>query len=134
MADSGILAQNLLDNDLTALVGKKSNITALNRAKKGIVSRDILRETAQDFESFFLQTVLEDLTNDLGSDFLGGGGHAEQIWRSMLNEEFAGAISSSGGVVGIADSVYKELLALQEEKHNAERTKTESSESDTSEN
>ncbi len=42
-----------------------------------------------------------------------GGGNEEKQWRSMLNEQFANAIAKSGGI-GIADQLYRQILAIQE--------------------
>ena len=47
------------------------------------------------------------------TDALFGGGPAEDIYRSLLVEEYGKAISRAGGI-GIADQVQREILALQE--------------------
>ena len=49
----------------------------------------------------------------LDTDGLGGGGLGEQMFRPMLVERYAEAIARAGGV-GIADSVVRELMRLQE--------------------
>ncbi len=117
------LAQNLLDINLQVTA---PTIPSFKGFKSQHVGKDILRDTAEQFEAFFLHTVLESMTETIGSeDVLGGGGHAEKIWRSQMNEQFANAIAKSGGV-GIADSVYKELLAKQEEVNNEQVIKPES--------
>jgi Rod binding domain-containing protein len=41
-----------------------------------------------------------------------GGGHAENVYRSMMSQEYAKSISKSGGV-GLADHIYREILAKQ---------------------
>ncbi len=73
------------------------------------------REAADEFEAMFLTQVLNSMTSGLEIDGLFGGGPAEGIYRSMLNDEYAKSVSRQGGV-GIADVVYKEMLALQEVK------------------
>ena len=42
-----------------------------------------------------------------------GGGNEETLFRSMMNEEVAKSISRQGGI-GIADSVYREIMRQQE--------------------
>jgi Rod binding domain-containing protein len=42
-----------------------------------------------------------------------GGGNAEQQYRSVLLGEYAKNITQSGGI-GVADAVYREILAIQE--------------------
>lgn len=68
---------------------------------------------AQEFEAFFLAQVLDQMFAGIRSDGAFGGGTSERIYRQMLNAEYAKALSRSGGI-GIADSVYREILNLQE--------------------
>ncbi len=42
-----------------------------------------------------------------------GGGESEKMFRSMLNDEYARSMSRNNGI-GIADAVYREMLAMQE--------------------
>ena len=42
-----------------------------------------------------------------------GGGQATGVWRSFLTNEYAKTFAKAGGI-GIADSVYKSLMAQQE--------------------
>ena len=115
MSDGFGLAQNLLDINLQP---QAPNLELVKRLGGKNTPKDVLRDTAEQFESFFLQTVLESMTQTIGAeDAIGNGGNAEKIWRSQMNEHFAAAITQSGGI-GIADSVYKELVALQEENGN----------------
>lgn len=72
-----------------------------------------LRRAAEEFESVFLSEMLAPMFEGLDTDGLGGGGMGEQIFRPMLVERYAEAISRSGGV-GIADSIVRELIRLQE--------------------
>lgn len=71
------------------------------------------RATAVEFEAMFLSQLLEHMTAGLKTDGPFGGGHAETVYRSMQNQEFAKAIVRAGGV-GIADAVQREILKLQE--------------------
>jgi flagellar protein FlgJ len=72
-----------------------------------------LRRAAEEFESVFLSEMLAPMFESLDTDGLGGGGMGEQIFRPMLVERYAEAISRSGGV-GIADSIVRELIRMQE--------------------
>jgi peptidoglycan hydrolase FlgJ len=42
-----------------------------------------------------------------------GGNGAAGVWRSMLTDEYAKSFAKSGGI-GIADQVYRTLIARQE--------------------
>jgi len=74
---------------------------------------DELRRAAEEFEAVFLAEMLSPMFEALDTDGLGGGGLGEQMFRPMLVERYAEAIARAGGV-GIADSVVRELMRLQE--------------------
>jgi Rod binding domain-containing protein len=42
-----------------------------------------------------------------------GGGPAEDIFKNLLAEEYGKTLARSGGI-GIADSVYRQILSVQE--------------------
>ncbi len=71
------------------------------------------RRAAEEFESVFLSEMLAPMFEGLTTDGLGGGGMGEEIFRPMLVERYAESISRSGGV-GIADSIVRELMRMQE--------------------
>lgn len=72
-----------------------------------------VRRAAEEFEAVFLSEMLSPMFESLDTDGLGGGGMGEQIFRPMLVERYAESIARSGGV-GIADSIVRELMRLQE--------------------
>jgi Rod binding domain-containing protein len=73
---------------------------------------DELRRAAEEFEAVFLSEMLAPMFEGLDAEGLGGGGMGEQIFRPMLVERYAEAISGAGGV-GVADSVVREMLRMQ---------------------
>ena len=73
------------------------------------------REVAEQFETVFVNTMIQGMFEGIKSDGPFGGGHGEEIYRSMLNEQYAEAITARGGI-GLADSIYREILSLQEAK------------------
>ncbi|MEH6477763.1 MAG: rod-binding protein [Sneathiella sp.] len=72
------------------------------------------RASAEDFEAFFLSQMMNNMSSGLETDETFGGGQSEKIFKSMLNDEYSKSMSRQGGI-GIADMVYREILALQEE-------------------
>lgn len=72
-----------------------------------------LRRAAKEFESVFLSEMLAPMFEGLDTDGLGGGGMGEEIFRPMLVERYAESISRAGGV-GIADSIVREFMRMQE--------------------
>lgn len=75
--------------------------------------QDEVRRVAEEFEAVFLAQMLAPMFEGLQTDGLGGGGMGEEIFRPMLIERYAEALSRAGGV-GIADSVVRELIRLQQ--------------------
>ena len=77
------------------------------------LSKNQAREAAESFEAVFLSQVLNTMFSGIKAGGPFGGGAGSEIYRSMLNEEYAAAIARQGGI-GIADRVYNEILKVQE--------------------
>jgi Rod binding domain-containing protein len=72
-----------------------------------------LKKTAGDFESMFLEQMVDRMFGTLGEEGpLGSGGTGGDVWRSMLAKEHAQSLTRAGGI-GLAPSVYGELVRLQ---------------------
>jgi Rod binding domain-containing protein len=85
----------------------------MNPAAAAVAAPDDVRRVAVEFEAIFLSEMLAPMFEGLETDGLGGGGMGEEIFRPMLVERYAEALSRAGGV-GIADSIVRELMRLQE--------------------
>ncbi len=72
-----------------------------------------VRQAAQEFESVFMNTMLSQMFAGLETDGPFGGGQGEEMFRSLLIEEYGSNIAAAGGI-GIADDIARELLSLQE--------------------
>jgi Rod binding domain-containing protein len=72
-------------------------------------------KAAQDFEAMFIAQMLKPMFDGLSTDGMFGGGRGEEMYRSLLVEEYGKTIAKAGGV-GIADQVKAEMLKLQEVK------------------
>lgn len=70
---------------------------------------------AQDFEAVFLNTMFAQMFTGIEGDGPFGGSQGTATWRGLLTEEWSRSISAAGGV-GLADSVYREIIALQEKR------------------
>lgn len=67
---------------------------------------------AQNFEQVFLNTMLGQMFNGLGTETPMGGKQTE-AWRGMLLDEYAKSITAQGGI-GLASNIYRELIGAQE--------------------
>ena len=85
-------------------------------AAKGTLSEEVrnkARASAVDFEATFLNTMFSQMFTGIDGDGPFGGNGATGVWRSMLTDEYAKSFAKAGGI-GIADQVYRTLIAQQE--------------------
>lgn len=71
------------------------------------------RQAAQDFEAVFLNSMFSQMFTAIDGEGPFGGGAAVGVWRSFLTDEYAKSFAKKGGI-GIADEVYRTLIAQQE--------------------
>ena len=90
------------------LLANKAIPGKLNLAKQGKA-----RAAAQDFEAVFLNSMFQHMFTGMDGDGPFGGSGAVGVWRSFLTQEYSKTIAKAGGV-GIADQVYRSLMAHQE--------------------
>jgi flagellar protein FlgJ len=93
-----------------------SNIDTARQKSVAELSRmspEKAKAAAVEFEGFFIATALETMFSGIETEGLFGGGHGEKVFRSMLLQEYGKSIAQKGGF-GIADTVQREILKLQE--------------------
>ncbi len=71
-----------------------------------------VRRTAEEFEAVFLARMLQTVGKPLRGPGAAASG-SDDPWGSMLIDAYARMISRAGGI-GIADTVVREMLRLQE--------------------
>ncbi len=74
-----------------------------------------IRETAENFEAMVMNQFLSHMFTDLDPNTPMGGGKGEEIFQSLMVDEYAKGIVRNGGV-GIADMVEQQLLQYQEQR------------------
>ena len=67
------------------------------------------KKVSQDFEGLFVGMMLKSMRSTVGVDKLTGGGHGEETFRSMLDQEYATAAVKQGGT-GLAKQIEKEII------------------------
>lgn len=107
-ANSGLMAVQQMRASQPEAMAKRLN--ALHQAGD---SDAAARKTANEFESMFLTQMLEHMSSGIKTDGPFGGGQGEEMFRSLLNQEYAGMLTKRGGI-GIAEHVYRQILAMQE--------------------
>jgi flagellar protein FlgJ len=73
------------------------------------------KATSQDFEAVFLNSMFQQMFSGVKGDGPFGGEGATGVWRSFLTDEYSKTFAKAGGI-GIADQVYRSLMAQQEIK------------------
>ena len=102
---------NLIAPDAILSKTKAQNPTQHRTATE----REKIRHVAEKFEGMFLGQMLGHMFKGLKTDGLMGGGNWEAIFRDMLTQEYGNLVAKSGGI-GLADSIERQLLALNEAK------------------
>jgi Rod binding domain-containing protein len=94
--------------NLDAVIGSG---LAATRAK--VLPNAKLHQQAQNFEVAFVNSMFQHMFTGIGKEGPLGNSTGVSAWRSFLTDEYAKNFVKAGGV-GIADQVYKSLLAHQE--------------------
>jgi Rod binding domain-containing protein len=71
------------------------------------------KKAAQQFESVFISEFLSQMFADIPTDGPFGGGQGEQMFRSLMLDEYGKQIEKQGGF-GLSAPVASQLLKLQE--------------------
>jgi peptidoglycan hydrolase FlgJ len=72
-------------------------------------TRSSARKVAREFEAMFTGMMLKSMRSTSGPDKLTGGGRGEEVFQSLLDQEYAIAISQQGNM-GLAQTIEKQLL------------------------
>lgn len=67
------------------------------------------KKVAREFEAMFVGMMLKSMRETVGKDKLTGGGHGEEVYQSLLDQEYAKGVVESGGV-GLARMIEKQLV------------------------
>lgn len=74
---------------------------------------EAVKKTAKEFEAMFLGQMMQQMFSQVKTDGLFGGGHGEEMFRSLLVDEYAKEIAKGPGI-GVSQAVRRQLLQLQE--------------------
>jgi flagellar protein FlgJ len=89
------------------------NITPPAAGKLTAAGQAKAHAAAQDFEAVFLNSMFQHMFTGVDGEGPFGGQGATGVWRSLLTDQYAKSIAKAGGI-GIADHVYRSLIAHQE--------------------
>jgi len=93
-----------LETTLSSVKGVKHPVGAARKAE--------IRKVAIEFQSLFVEMMLKSMRETAKQDKLTGGGHGEEVYGSLLDREYAQAISRRGNL-GLAEMVEKQLMSQE---------------------
>jgi peptidoglycan hydrolase FlgJ len=69
-----------------------------------------LDKACRDFESLFVNYMLQQMRQTVPQDGMFGGGQAEKLYTSMMDQEVAKEISRQRGI-GLAPMMYRQMIS-----------------------
>lgn len=100
------------DTTLALLKAGQAQNTDAARAAKNARQLEKIAGSAEEFEAVFIAEMMKPMFEEIKSDGLFGGGQGEEVFRSLLLQEY-GKLTAQTGKIGIADAVKKELIQMQ---------------------
>jgi flagellar protein FlgJ len=76
-----------------------------------------VQAAAKQFESMFMSEMLNHMYEGVETDGPFGGGHGEEVFRSMMIQEYGNIITNSKQFK-LSDQISREMLRMQEEQRN----------------
>jgi Rod binding domain-containing protein len=98
---------------LDATVAMSALRAPIPTAPGRIVDPAAAKKAAQQFESVFITQFLGQMFDGIPTDGPFGGGQGEEMFRSLLMDEYGKQITAQGGF-GLSDAVTRQLLKNQE--------------------
>ena len=71
-----------------------------------------VKETAEKFEGQFLSFMFQQMFEGVKTDGPFGGGHGEEMFRSLMTEAMGKQMTKAGGI-GLTDTIQREILKMQ---------------------
>ncbi|MBT1071925.1 rod-binding protein [Pelotalea chapellei] len=77
--------------------------------------RQQAKKVSQDFEGLFIGMMMKSMRETVGKDPITAGGHGEDAYRSMLDQQYVEAAVKRGGF-GLAKQIEKEIIRQESRK------------------
>jgi Rod binding domain-containing protein len=109
----------LCKRDFEVMTNFLENINFVSMHSPPTINLKKARETAEDFEAFFIARMMESMFEGVNPNGLTGGGHAEKIYRSLLLNEYGKTVAKTGGI-GVSDIIMDAIIQMQEAQSSKE--------------
>lgn len=87
-------------------------VQQLNQQQPNTQGRNA-KQIGTEFESLFIHQMLELMSQGVKTPEVMGGGSAEDIYRSMMNEKIAAEVARGGGL-GVAEAIENQVKRYEE--------------------
>ena len=102
--------------DATALTVQNAAMLAQSaqaKAPMATANADVATKTSKEFESVFISQFMGSMFQGISTDGPTGGGQGEEMFRSLMVNEYGKSIEQQGGF-GLASHMQAELLKHQQ--------------------
>ena len=110
------MADNLTpDTNFALLQASQADTSKASKAiKKAAQSKEMekIEHAAQDFEAVFIAEMMKPMFEGISTEPPFGGGKGEEVFRSMLLQEYGKIVAQTGGI-GMADHVKEQMIQIQ---------------------
>ena len=72
-----------------------------------------IKKSSEEFEAVYLSQMFNHMFSGIKSDAMFGGGHGEEMFQSMMIDDYSKQIVKHGGI-GIASAVMRTMISEQE--------------------
>ncbi|HTQ14924.1 MAG TPA: rod-binding protein [Rhizomicrobium sp.] len=94
-----------------AMLAAKAQVPAT--PPHGAIDTAMAKKVAGQFEASFIGEFMGQMFEGIPTDGPFGGGEGEEMFRSLLTDEYGKQIEASGGF-GLSDAITRQLLQMQE--------------------
>jgi Rod binding domain-containing protein len=108
---SAMDSQSSFSAQASLAMNQANNLTAPTTSS----SQDV-RKAAEQFTGMFMSQMFTHMFEGVGKDTMFGGGQGEEMFRSVLVDEYGKASAKSGSIGGLTDKIMHALIAQQEVK------------------
>lgn len=77
-----------------------------------------IRKAAQDFEAMFMSEMVSHMFKGIETDPMFGGGHGEDMFRSMMIQEYGKNLAKSPQGSALTDQLQQAMIRMQESLNN----------------
>ncbi len=108
------------DTALALLQASQGNTSEVSKGLKVLGKEKELQKiegAAQDFEAMFVAEMMKPMFEGISTEAPFGGGKGEEVFRSMLLQEYGKLISQTGSI-GLTAQVKEEMIRMQELSNN----------------